>query len=85
MHIVSVENSLMKTRMLLNRKQLRQVTPYLTGHLCKIGYYPKKAVVIMPIELFSLILGTELEGYTYSTQLCITRYHDSTTLHHPVP
>jgi hypothetical protein len=49
MHRVSVENSLMKTRMLLNRNQLRQVTPYLTGHLCKIGYHPTKAVVTVSI------------------------------------
>ena len=34
---VSVENSLMKTRMLLNRNQLRQVTPCLTGQLFKTG------------------------------------------------
>jgi hypothetical protein len=50
MHRGSVENSLMKTRMLLNRNQLRQVTPYLTGQLFTIGYHPKKAVVTMSIE-----------------------------------
>jgi len=49
MHRVSVENSLMKTRMLLNRNPLIQVTPYLIGHLCKIGYHPKKAAVTMSI------------------------------------
>jgi hypothetical protein len=78
MHRVSAENSLMKTRMLLNRNQLRQVTPYLTGNICKTCYHLKKADVTMSIELFSLILGTEHEGYIYSTQLCITQYHDST-------
>jgi hypothetical protein len=78
MHRVSVENSLMKTRMLLNRNQVRHETPYLTGQLCKVGYHPKKAVVTISIKLFSLILGTEHEGYIYSTQVCITLYHDST-------
>ena len=28
--------------------------------------------------MFSLTLGTEREGYTNSTQLCITQNHDST-------
>jgi hypothetical protein len=50
MHRVSVDNSLMKTRILLNRNLLRQVTPFLTGHLCKIGYHPKKAAVTMSIR-----------------------------------
>jgi hypothetical protein len=50
MHRGPVENSLMKTRMLLNRNQLRQVTPYLTGQLFKIGYHPKRAVVTLSTE-----------------------------------
>jgi hypothetical protein len=43
----SVEYPLMKSWMILNRNQWRQVPLYLTGHLFKIGYHPKKAVFTM--------------------------------------